>query len=88
MPAILITTLQSLLLVIFQQRRFSLSLSVSLAFGFISLMVGHVVTWFSIGVITPVTFILLTLSLVCLSLNSWLWLRFAQRPWVWQLVLT
>jgi hypothetical protein len=42
-------------------------------------MLFHVGTWFIIGVVTPVTFILLTLSLSCFGLNSWLWLRFGQR---------
>ncbi|MEB3311892.1 MAG: hypothetical protein VKJ02_16830 [Snowella sp.] len=78
-PAMLIATLQSILLVIFQRRQLSLMLSTLLSFSFIGLMVFHVSTWFSIGVITPITFILLSLSTLCLIVNSWLLLKFA-RP--------
>ncbi len=78
-PAILMTTLQSLLFVAFQRRRLSLTLSVGLDVLLTGLMLLHVGTWFIIGVVTPVTFILLTLSLSCFCLNSWLWFRFGQR---------
>ncbi len=78
-PAMLIATLQSILLVIFQRRQLSLILSTLLSFSCIGLMVFHVSTWFTIGVVTPITFILLSLSTLCLIINSWLLIRFA-RP--------
>jgi hypothetical protein len=78
-PAILITTLQSILLVIFQRRDISLTVSVLLSLSAIAFMVFHVSTWFVIGVVTPVTFILLGLSLSCLTINLWLWLKFARQ---------
>ena len=37
-------------------------------------MVLHVSSWFAIGVITPVTFILLGLSLTCASVSTLVWL--------------
>ena len=78
-PAILITTLQSILLVIFQRRDISLTVSVLLSLSAIAFMVFHVSTWFVIGVVTPVTFIFLGLSLSCLTINLWLWLKFARQ---------
>ncbi|BFM41126.1 hypothetical protein OLK001_30520 [Synechocystis sp. LKSZ1] len=72
-PTILLLTLQSLLLVYFQHRDWRFQASASGAFVAIVLLIGHVATWFSIGVITPVTFILLTLSLTCLAINTGLW---------------
>ena len=78
-PAILMTTLQSILLVVFQRREMALTVSVLLSLSAISFMVFHVSTWFVIGVITPVTFILLGLSLSCLTINLWLWLKFARQ---------
>ncbi len=78
-PAILITTLQSILLVIFQRRQTSLSISILLSVSAIAFMLFHVSTWFVIGVVTPVTFILLGLSLSCLTINAWLWLKFARQ---------
>ena len=32
---------------------------------------GHIATWFVIGVITPVTFILASLGSTCLAINLW-----------------
>ena len=78
-PVILITTLQSILLVIFQRRDTGLTVSVLLSLSAITFMVFHVSTWFVIGVVTPVTFILLGLSLSCLTINLWLWLKFARQ---------
>ncbi|MFM7576424.1 MAG: hypothetical protein ACKO5Q_05740, partial [Microcystaceae cyanobacterium] len=77
-PAMMLTTLQSLLFVLFQRRRLALTVSVGLGWGWVALMVGHVATWFSIGVVTPVTFILLTLASVCWLVNTGLWLGFGQ----------
>lgn len=78
-PAILITTLQSILLVIFHRRHTALTTSVFLSVSAIAFMLYHVSTWFVIGVVTPVTFILLGLSLSCLTINAWLWLKFARQ---------
>jgi len=80
-PTILITTLQSILLVIFQRRDTSLTVSVLLSLSAIAFMVFHVSTWFVIGVVTPVTFILLGLSLSCLTINLWLWLKFTRQSY-------
>ena len=72
-PTILLLTLQSLLLVYFQHRDWRFHTSTSGALLAIALLMGHVATWFSISVVTPVTFILLTLSLTCLAINTGLW---------------
>ena len=55
-PAILITTLQSILLVIFQRLYTGLTVSVLLSLSAIAFMVFHVSTWFVIGVVTPCYF--------------------------------
>lgn len=86
-PTILLLTLQSLLLVYFQCRDWRFPTSASLAILGIALLIAHVATWFSIGVITPVTFILLTLALTCLAINTglWAWMLYQDRQSAWAL---
>ncbi|MDY7024289.1 MAG: hypothetical protein SWJ54_23570 [Cyanobacteriota bacterium] len=70
-PANLLATLQTL---IFTGLKFS-QLRVQLIVGFASfyaiLMLLHVYSWFSIGVVMMPTYILLFLGGFCLSLNAW-----------------
>ncbi len=73
-PAILLLTIQSLFLGYFQTYGWRFRGSILGAIVLEMLLIAHVGTWFSIGVVTPVTFILLTLSLTCLAINSGLWM--------------
>lgn len=70
-PANLIATLQTLILGYFNTSPRYLNLSVTLGVSFALLQIAHVASWFVIGVVTPVTFILISLSSVCLFLNLW-----------------
>jgi hypothetical protein len=56
-------------------------LAVALAITFALTLFLHVFTWFSIGVVTPVTFILFGLGTTCLAINIWAsiyWQKFPQ----------
>lgn len=75
-PTMLLLTLLSMVLVYRQQRAWELDLSVGSAGMAITLMVAHVGTWFAIGVVTPITFILISLSCLCLGVNALLWFGF------------
>jgi len=77
-PAMLLLTLLSLALVYRHQRAWPLDLSVGCAGVAITLMIAHVGTWFAIGVVTPITFILISLSALCLLVNASLWLGFSR----------
>jgi hypothetical protein len=70
-PANLIFTLQTLILAFWGQN--PLYLRVSVGFGIITalLQIFHVASWFIIGVVTPITFILISLSSLCLFINLW-----------------
>jgi hypothetical protein len=70
-PANLIATLQTLILGYLNPLSRYLHLSVVLGISFALLQIAHVASWFIIGVVTPVTFILISLSSVCLFLNLW-----------------
>jgi hypothetical protein len=70
-PANLIATLLTLILVFFDRSPRYLGVSVTLGVSFAILQILHVSSWFVIGVVTPVTFILISLSSLCLFLNSW-----------------
>lgn len=68
-PANLATTIRTLLLVLLQRSAFQVRLSATLAIACALTLFLHVATWFVIGVITPVTFILATLGSTCIVIN-------------------
>jgi hypothetical protein len=70
-PANLLLTIQTLVLIARDRAQILIQSSVAIATVLAVILVLHVGTWFSIGVITPVTFILLTLASTCLTLNFW-----------------
>lgn len=70
-PANLLLTLQTLSLVARNRSQSSIRWSVAIATALAIILVLHVGTWFAIGVVTPVTFILLGLASTCLAANFW-----------------
>lgn len=68
-PANLITTIITLILVATQGSVLKMRWSSAIAILFASTLFLHVSTWFIIGVITPVTFILFGLGATCLSID-------------------
>ncbi|MGD1918019.1 MAG: hypothetical protein ACFCAD_03520 [Pleurocapsa sp.] len=81
-PANLFTTIATLGLVIMNQSLLKISWSMGIASIFATTLFLHVSTWFIIGVITPVTFILLGLGTTCLIINA---LAFIYRQKIYQL---
>jgi hypothetical protein len=55
-------------------------LAVALAITFALTLFLHVFTWFSIGVVTPVTFILFGLGTTCLAINIWASIYWQKLP--------
>ena len=70
-PANLLATLQTLILVGFNRPQFQVQRATGIAITCALLMVMHVYTWFAIGVVMSPTYILLSLGSVCLCLNIW-----------------
>ena len=70
-PANMIATLQTLIFAGMQRPRRELSSITTLSLLYATLMVLHVVSWFVVGVVMAPTFVLLSLALVCIGLNSW-----------------
>jgi hypothetical protein len=70
-PANLLATLQTMLLVGFQSSLRQQRIMVSVASIYAILISLHVYTWFSVGVVMKPTYILLFLSSVCLGINFW-----------------
>lgn len=68
-PANLLTTIGTLAIVILGRPKHYLRWTVAIATGLALLLISHVGTWFAIGVVTPVTFILLGLATTCLLVN-------------------
>jgi hypothetical protein len=68
-PANLLVTLQTLILVGIQRPVWQIRSSVALASILAITMFLHVSTWFMIGIVTPVTFILFGLGTTCLTIN-------------------
>ena len=68
-PANLFTTIATMILVYKQLPPRQISLSATLAITFALTLFLHVATWFIIGVITPVTFILAGLGATCIVTN-------------------
>ncbi len=69
-PANLITTLTTVVLVAMGQSMLKIRWSMGIASVFATTLFLHVSTWFIIGVITPVTFILFGLGTTCLLINT------------------
>ena len=69
-PANLIATIATLYLVVRGRSLFKLRWSQAIASFFAVTLFLHVSTWFIIGIITPVTFILFALGTSCLFVNS------------------
>jgi prepilin signal peptidase PulO-like enzyme (type II secretory pathway) len=75
-PANLLATLQTLILVGLNRPRYQVQRATAIAIAFALVMILHVYTWFAVGVVMAPTYILLFLGSVCLCLNMWaLWHR-------------
>jgi hypothetical protein len=70
-PANLLGTLQTVILVGLNRPLVQLVPSIAIATLFATVMILHVFTWFMIGVVMLPTYILLTLGSVCLIINFW-----------------
>ncbi|PSB10250.1 hypothetical protein C7B62_10025 [Pleurocapsa sp. CCALA 161] len=68
-PANLITTITTLVLIATGQSLTKLRWSKGIATVLASALFLHVSTWFAIGIVTPVTFILFGLGSTCLVIN-------------------
>ncbi|MDY6784276.1 MAG: hypothetical protein SW833_17305 [Cyanobacteriota bacterium] len=69
-PANLFATAYTLFVFFFKQSPVQVRLAALGASSFGLLMILHVLSWFAIGVITPVTFILNALAATCLLANG------------------
>ena len=69
-PANLIATVATLYLVVTNRSRFKMRWSKAIASLFAITLFLHVSTWFIVGIITPVTFILFGLGATCLVANT------------------
>ena len=67
-PANLLTTALNLILLLTQRPRTQIRLAITLSIIFAFTLFLHVSTWFIIGVVTPVTFILFGLGSTCLAI--------------------
>lgn len=86
-PANLLATLTSLILMIVNPSQTKRLISAGIAISFAIILSCHVASWFIVGVIQVPTFILLALSVFCISLNIWVILRSPQKdPWLSKLV--
>lgn len=70
-PANCLATLQSLIFVGLRRSHGQIQMMSGVACLYAVMMVLHVMTWLSIGVIRLPTFILLGLAILCLSCNGW-----------------
>lgn len=80
-PANLLITLQILIALARERPIGQIRLAVALAITLALTLFIHVFTWFAIGVVTPVTFILFGLGTTCLVINIWAsiyWQKFPQ----------
>lgn len=68
-PTTLLATLQTLILLFWQRPQFQVNLAGVVASCFAAIIILHVGTWLEIGVLTPVSFVLLALGTVCLVVN-------------------
>ncbi|MEL7037619.1 MAG: hypothetical protein AAFO04_18635 [Cyanobacteria bacterium J06592_8] len=70
-PANLLATLQTLIFTGLKVSQFKVQLIVGFASFYAVLMLLHIYSWFSIGVVMMPTYILLFLGGFCLTLNTW-----------------
>lgn len=70
-PANLLATLQTLILVGLHRPQVQVWRSTGFAGTCALVMIAHVLTWFMIGVVMLPTYVLLLLGSVCLSINLW-----------------
>lgn len=70
-PANLLATSQTLILVGLHRPQVQIRRSVGVAVICALVMILHVLTWFMIGVVMPPTYVLLGLGSVCLGINLW-----------------
>ncbi|MEG4816724.1 MULTISPECIES: hypothetical protein [unclassified Microcoleus] len=70
-PANLLTTLQTAILIGLNRPRMQIWASVVVASLWATAMIFHVFTWFAIGVVMPPTYILLVMGITCLTINVW-----------------
>ena len=68
-PANLLTTLQTLILLFLMRPLSQIRLGAIFASLFALTLYFHVTTWLIIGVLTPVSFILFALGTICLMIN-------------------
>jgi hypothetical protein len=68
-PANLVTTTQTFFLLLLRRSYFRVRLSAAIAVTLALTLFLHVATWFIIGVITPVTFVLAALGTSCILTN-------------------
>ena len=68
-PANLIATIQTIVLLVWQRSTWQLRFSAAVAITFALTLFLHVATWFVIGVVSPVTFILAGLGATCILVN-------------------
>lgn len=68
-PINLLTTIQTFILLWWQRPLWQLRLCATIAIAFALTLFLHIATWFIIGVITPVTFILAGLGATCIMIN-------------------
>lgn len=70
-PANLLTTLHTAILIGLNRPRMQIWASVAVASLWATAMIFHVFTWFAIGVVMPPTYILLVMAITCLTINVW-----------------
>ncbi|XWK90606.1 MAG: hypothetical protein U7127_11305 [Phormidium sp.] len=70
-PANLLATLQTTILVGLNRSWVQLVPAITMATMLAVVMILHVFTWFMVGVVMLPTYILLTLGSVCLTINLW-----------------
>ena len=73
-PANLIATIATLVLVMTDKSPFRIRWSMGIGSILATALFLHVSTWFIIGVITPVTFILFALGTTCLAIDVLAWI--------------
>jgi ATP/ADP translocase len=69
-PASLLATANAALAFFFDRPRHQVRLAALLASSFPLVLILHVLSWFVVGVVTPVTFILSGLAATCLAING------------------
>lgn len=86
-PANLIATLMSLMLIVIKPAPIQRFLSVTIAMSGAIILSLHVASWWAVGIIQATTFILLALSMLCIALNIWAIIQFQQtKPWLLKVI--